>query len=59
MTYQVAVRLSLSPCVKDGQGNGVWETGSQKLALGIASVPALRSPTSRPSYTTITCMYKA
>ena len=57
ITYQVAVRQSNLPCIKAGQGNPVWEVGSQKpiKESETAPVPSVRSTTRGPSYTTVTC----
>ena len=58
MVHQVALRQSIFPCIKAGQGNPVQVIDSQEpiKALGTASAPIVRSPTSRPSYTTVTYM---
>lgn len=61
MSYQVTVRLSISPCVKAEQGNPVEGIGYQKEAkeLGTALSLNVRSPTNRPTYTTVTFMQRA
>lgn len=54
------VGLSSSLCFKAGQENPVWGIGLQKLAqaqaLGTSPNHTARSPTDRPSYTSVSDM---
>jgi hypothetical protein len=61
MTYQIAVSLGTSLCVKARWSNLVWRNMSQKQTKEseIAHALSVRSPTRWLSYTTITYRKKA
>ena len=53
--------LGTNPNIKAGRGNPVGGKGSQKQATESETAPAptVRSPTRRPSYTTVTYVQRA
>lgn len=60
IAYQVAIRLVTSPHIKDGQEDLVVGKGSHKQAEESETAPAstVRSPITKPSYTTIRYMQR-
>lgn len=60
MAHHAAIKPRTSLCVQTWHDNPAWGTGSQQPvnALGTAHAPIVRSPTYRPSYTTVTYMQR-